>query len=92
MHSLATSFNSWYSSNRQALTVLGKFLLGEQLEKIEECLKHLNTTRWEVDKVMELGYLNEEFKEMLGECLKKTHLGNCFQKVEGGLPQNLYYK
>ena len=76
MHSLATRINSWYSSNRQTLTVLEKFLLGEQLEKIEECLKHLNATRWEVDEVMELGSLNEEFKEILGESLK-----NAFKKL-----------
>ena len=80
MHSLATSFNSWYSSNRQALTVRGKFLLGEQLEKIEECLKHLNATRWEVDEVMELGSLNEEFKEMLGESFKKNAFRKHFPK------------
>ena len=72
--------------------MLGKFLLGKQLEKIEECLKHLNATRCEGEEVMELGSLNEEFKEILGECFKKTHLVNCVQKVEGGLPQNLNYK
>ena len=63
IHSLATSFNSWYSSNKSLLHSL--IWMRPKLEIIGECFKNLNATEREVDKVMELGYLNEEFKEWL---------------------------